>query len=48
VTGDSATAVRCAANKLIGNTGVSPTVAINKAARDDSIIGTVSASIADV
>jgi hypothetical protein len=46
-TGDSATAARCAANKPIGNSGVSPTVAINKVSRDDSIIGTVSASIAD-
>jgi len=45
-TGDSATAARCAANKPIGNSGASPTVAINKVSRDDSIIGTVSASIA--
>jgi len=46
-TGDSATAARCAANKLIDNSGASPTAAINKVSRDSSIIGTVSASIAD-
>ena len=46
-TEDSATAARCAANKLIDNSGASPTAAINKVSRGDSIIGTVNASIAD-
>ncbi|PYU53876.1 MAG: hypothetical protein DMG56_28285, partial [Acidobacteria bacterium] len=47
-TGDSATAARCAANKPIGNSGASPTVATNKAPKEDSITGTASESIADV
>jgi len=46
-TEDSAIAARCAANKLIDNSGASPTVVTKKAPKDDSITGTVSGSIAD-
>ena len=46
-TGDSATAARCAANKLIGNSAAAPIAATNKAPKDDSITGTASESIAD-
>jgi len=45
-TGDSAIAARCAANKLIGNSGAAPIAATNKAPKDDWITGTVSATIA--
>jgi hypothetical protein len=46
-TEDSAIAARCAANKLIDNSGASPTAVTKKAPKDDSITGTVSGSIAD-